>query len=102
MIELRQTEEFSRWMHNLSDRKVRSRILARLDRVALGLLGDVKSLGGGILELRIDFGPGYGIYLKKVKNEVFLLLIGGDKSSQSDSIRKARRLSDNLKGENHG
>lgn len=97
MFELRQTRDFADWL-NAVDVSVQRKVAIRLARVQSGLLGDVKSLGGGLSELRIDFGPGYRVYFTRVGNRILLLLAGGDKSSQSRDIERARRLQDR-KGE---
>lgn len=65
MIEIRQTSVFAAWLERLKDRNARARIQVRLDRLALGLAGDVKSVGSGVSELRIDYGPGYRVYFKQ-------------------------------------
>ena len=62
MIEIQQTDQFSKWIRELRDRTAKARIFARLDRLSLGLAGDIKSVGGSIFELRIDYGPGYRVY----------------------------------------
>ena len=80
---------YSEWIEGLKDRKARAIIRARLNRVALGNFGDCKSVGEGVLELRINFGPGYRVYLGQHGQEIVLLLCGGDKSSQSQDIQKA-------------
>lgn len=92
MIEVLTTREFDHWLRRLKDRQGRLRILARLDRLAAGNFGDVKPVGGGVMELRLAFGPGYRVYLTRRGNQLVLLLCGGDKSSQSDDIIKARQL----------
>ena len=61
MIELRRTEEFSRWLHRLKDDDARARILVRIQRAELGNLGDCRSVGGGVMEMRVDYGPGYRV-----------------------------------------
>lgn len=86
------TQDFDRWLRKLKDTQARLRILARLDRLAAGNIGDVKSVGGGIVELRLAFGPGYRIYLARRGDRLVLLLCGGDKSSQTDDIARARAL----------
>jgi len=92
MIEIRQTEEFSSWFEKLKDRKARAKIAVRIRRVSLGNLGDVKSVGGGISELRIDHGPGYRIYFTQRGSQLIILLAGGDKTTQADDIKKAKQL----------
>lgn len=81
MYEIRRTEEFILWLDRLRDARVRVRILSRLDRVAEGNLGDTKSVGETVSELRINYGAGYRIYYTKRRNVVIVLLIGGDKST---------------------
>jgi putative addiction module killer protein len=76
----------------LADKKAKARILARLDAVRLGTLGDWKLIGGGLRELRIHTGPGYRIYFGQRQNVVILLLCGGSKSTQARDIERARRL----------
>ena len=92
MIEFRQTETFRRWRTRLRDRRVRALIASRLDRLSFGNAGDVKSVGNGISELRIDSGPGYRVYYKKHGDTIVLLLCGGTKSTQAADIKIARRL----------
>jgi putative addiction module killer protein len=65
MIEVRRTRAFDRWLRDLRDMKGRVRILARIDRLSLGNPGDIKPVGGGVLEMRIDVGPGYRVYLTR-------------------------------------
>jgi putative addiction module killer protein len=95
-MELRKTEVFSKWIDGLRDIGVRARIQARIERLAGGNPGDVKPVGEGVSELRIDYGPGYRVYFKKQGRELIILLAGGDKSSQSKDIRKALELARNL------
>ncbi len=92
MIEIRQTEYFIKWFEKLKDRKARAKIAVRIRRVSLGNLGDVKSVGGGISELRIDHGPGYRIYFTQRGSQLIILLAGGDKTTQADDIKKAKQL----------
>ncbi|MEL4504786.1 type II toxin-antitoxin system RelE/ParE family toxin [Luteococcus sp. H138] len=92
MIEVLTTQEFDRWLRRLKDRQGRLRILSRLDRLAAGNFGDVKPVGGGVMELRLAFGPGYRVYLTRRGKQLVLLLCGGDKSSQADDIIRARQL----------
>jgi putative addiction module killer protein len=89
MIEIRQSAAFMDWFARLRDERAKSRIIGRLDRVALGHLGDAKSVGGGVHELRIDYGPGYRLYFAWRGKTVVLLLCGGDKSTQASDIKQA-------------
>jgi putative addiction module killer protein len=95
-LELRQTDDFAAWLASLQDAKAKSTIAKRLVRVASGLMGDVKPVGVGISELRIDFGPGYRLYLKQQGKTLIVLLCGGDKSTQKQDIRRAKKLSAGL------
>jgi putative addiction module killer protein len=81
---------FEQWLHALRDKQTRARILTRIDRVRLGNLGDCESVGAGVYELRIHFGPGYRVYFGLYGAEVVLLLCGGDKSSQARDIEMAK------------
>ena len=96
MIEIRKTVEFAQWLDRLRDIKARARVQARLDRMAEGHLGDVKPVGEGVSELRIDFGPGYRVYFKSRRRELIVLLAGGDKKTQANDIKVALRLARNL------
>ena len=79
-----------RWLMDLKDRQARSRIWARLSRAAAGNLGDVQSVGDGVLELRIDWGPGYRIYFARLGEYIVLLLCAGDKRTQQRDIQRAK------------
>lgn len=93
MIELLQTDEFTKWLKRLKDMGARARINVRLKRVSLtGNLGDAKSVGDGVYELRVDYGPGYRVYYSWRGQEILLLLMGGDKSSQQKDIGKAKKI----------
>jgi putative addiction module killer protein len=92
VIEVRQTGIFSDWLHRLRDEKARSRILIRIRRLSLGNFGDVKPVGDGVSELRIDYGPGYRVYLHRRGSLLVLLLAGGTKKTQSTDIAKAKKL----------
>ena len=94
MYQLKSTIDFDDWVRELADKKAKARVLARLEAVKLGNLGDVKSVGGGVRELRIHV-PGYRVYFAQSGKVVLLLLCGGDKSTQVRDIAKAQRL---LKG----
>ena len=96
MIEIRKTELFAKWLDNLSDIKAKARVLVRIERLASGNAGDVKPVGEGISEMRIDYGPGYRVYFLQRGSELIILLAGGDKSSQSRDIKAALRLAQNL------
>jgi putative addiction module killer protein len=92
VIEIRQTGVFSDWLRNLRDEKARSRVLIRIRRLSLGNFGDVKPVGDGVSELRIDYGPGYRVYLQRRGSVLVLLLAGGSKKTQSTDIAKAKKL----------
>ncbi len=96
MIEVRKTEAFAKWIDGLQDIRARARILVRIERLAAGNPGDVKPVGEGVSELRIDYGPGYRVYFKKMGQKVIILLAGGEKRSQPKDIKTALRLSHNL------
>jgi len=96
VIEIRQTEQYAKWFKSLKDHNARMRINIRIRRMSLGTPGDVKPVGSGISELRIDYGPGYRVYYLRRGNEYVLLLTGGDKSSQDKDIAKAKALANNL------
>jgi len=91
-MEIRRTEKFDRWLSGLSDRKAKSRILVHIDRLRLGMIGNVKPVGSGISEVKIDYGPGYRIYYTWIENKIILLLAGGDKDSQNRDIHSAREM----------
>jgi putative addiction module killer protein len=92
MIVLRKTAEFDKWLHKLRDEKARERINFRLLKLEEGYTGDHKYVGGGVRELRLQFGPGYRVYYTHRGQELILLLAGGDKSSQERDIRLAWKL----------
>jgi putative addiction module killer protein len=92
MVEVRQTDVFSNWLRKLRDQNARARIQIRIRRLSLGNFGDVKSLGEGICELRINYGPGYRVYLQQRGNLLVLLLAGGSKKTQQADIATARKL----------
>ena len=96
MIEIRKTDIFVKWLDRLDDIRARARILARIERLVGGNPGDVKPVGEGVSELRIDYGPGYRVYYKKQGRSLIILLAGGDKRTQSRNIKTALRLARNL------
>lgn len=96
MVEIRQTMVYDRWFRKVRDTHARARILARIRRLSLGNPGDVRPVGEGVSELRIDYGPGYRVYYVHRGKAVVVLFAGGDKDSQDRDITKARRLARNL------
>jgi putative addiction module killer protein len=92
VVEVRQTEVYADWFANLRDREARARITARIRRLSLGNPGDVKSVGGGVSEMRIDYGPGYRVYFVRRGKVLFVLLCGGDKRTQERDIARALEL----------
>ena len=96
MIEIRRTEAFTAWIDGLRDRGARAVIGRRLERFSRGVFGDVKPVGSGVSEMRIDHGPGYRVYFIRRGSEVVILLCGGDKSSQKRDIIEARELAENV------
>jgi len=96
MIEIKKTETFEKWIRNLRDKNAVAKINIRIKRIQLGNYGDVKFIGDGISEIRIDYGPGYRIYFCKIENIIVLLLSGGDKSSQPKDIAKAKSIKKSL------
>ncbi len=96
MFEVRQTEEFAIWLASLRDAVAAKRIKQRLARLQVGLFGDVKSVGDGICELRIDHGPGYRVYYVSSGGTLIILLCGGDKGSQDRDISRAKALAKEL------
>ena len=96
MIEIRQTEVYASWFARLRDRQARARIDVRIRRLSLGNPGDVRPVGEGVSELRIDYGPGYRVYFVQRGSQVVILLAGGDKRSQNQDIQTALELARNL------
>lgn len=92
MIEVRQTDVFAEWFEELRDREARARITARLRRLSLGNPGDVKPVGAGVSEMRIDYGPGYRVYFVGRGETLIILLCGGDKRRQDRDIARALEL----------
>lgn len=96
MIEIRKTENFANWLNNLRDIQAKARVLVRIERLASGNAGDVKPVGEGVSEMRINYGAGYRVYFVQRGSELIILLAGGDKSSQPRDIKTAIRLAQNL------
>jgi putative addiction module killer protein len=93
---IRQTDHYKRWFSKLKDPRAKARIDIRIRRLSLGNAGDVKPVGSGISELRLSYGPGYRVYFTQLDGEIIVLLAGGDKSSQSSDISKAKEIAANL------
>jgi putative addiction module killer protein len=96
VIEVRQTETYRKWFASLRDKAAKARIDVRIRRLSLGNPGDVKPVGHGVSEMRIDFGPGYRVYFVRRGNAIIILLCGGDKSTQSKDVLKAHALSEQV------
>ncbi len=96
---VRRTEEFDKWLFGLKDRQGRAKIGGRIDRLAEGNPGKVRGVGGGIVEMKIDFGPGYRVYYIERGEVLVILLCGGDKSTQPDDIKRAKILAGQLTDE---
>jgi len=92
MFTVRQTQEFQDWLDGLKDIKAQLRIVTRLRLVEAGNLGDWKSVGGEVSEMRVAFGPGYRLYFTKRQNILIVMLAGGDKSTQARDIKRAQKL----------
>ena len=97
MIDVRQTEVYARWIARLGDDRARARIEVRIYRLSLGNSGDVKPVGEGVSEMRIDYGPGYRVYLTRRGKALVILLCGGDKRTQNRDIATAKVLARQLK-----
>lgn len=97
MYMIKQTEIFSKWLLKLKDTKAKVAILRRIGRVQEGNFGDCKSISSEIIELRITTGPGYRVYYTIRKEEIVILLIAGDKSTQTEDILKAKKIAKELK-----
>jgi putative addiction module killer protein len=96
MLEIRKTETFARWIDGLSDIRARARIQVRIERLAQGNPGDVKPVGTGVSEMRIDYGPGYRVFYTMRERIAVILLAGGNKQSQNRDVQTALRLARNL------
>ena len=96
MFQLKQTDVFAKWLAALRDLQAKARIIARLDSARLGNLGDSKTVGGGVNEMRVDVGAGYRIYFVRRHLTVIVLLCGGDKSTQQKDISRAKAMAREL------
>ena len=97
MYQIQQTDVFAKWLSGLLDVRAKARILARLDSARLGNLGDVVSVGGGVSEIRVDVGAGYRVYFTRRQRIVVILLCGGDKSTQTKDIARAKLIAKAIK-----
>ncbi len=93
---IKRTAEFDQWLRGLKDVNAQARIYKRMDRLAAGNAGDVKPIGHGLSELRIDYGPGYRVYFTRRGEVLIIVLAGGDKRTQDRDIADAIRLAANL------
>ena len=96
MLEVRKTEVYARWLDGLKDVRARARVLVRVQRLAAGNPGDVRPVGEGVSEMRIDYGPGYRVYFKRQGPTAVVLLAGGDKRTQSADVEAALRFARNI------
>jgi len=96
MIEIRETDEFKTWIRSLRDSIAKAKIASRIQRLKFGNPGDVKPVGEGVSEMRIDHGPGYRVYYVNRGNTIIVVLCGGDKTTQQSDIDRALRLADEL------
>lgn len=96
MADVRQTAMFRNWHRGLRDRRAAARIASRIERLENDHVGDAKPVGGGVSELRIDYGPGYRIYFTRRGQTIYVLLCGGDKSTQTRDIKTAKRLAQEI------
>lgn len=94
--EVRQTKEFSKWLKKLKDALAKVAIVRRLDRMKEGNFGDSKSVGSGVFELRVDVGKGYRVYFTNKNNRIVILLVGGDKSTQEEDIKTAKKMAEEV------
>lgn len=96
MLQVLKSDVFAEWLDDLKDRRAAARVIVRIERLALGNAGDIKPVGKGVSELRIDYGPGYRVYFTRQNEKVIILLCGGDKSSQRKDIAKALEMAEHL------
>jgi putative addiction module killer protein len=97
VLEVLKSATFEKWFNGLKDRQAQARITARISRLALGNAGDVKPVGSGVSEMRIDYGPGYRVYFQQRGPTIALLLCAGDKSTQDADIRRAIQIAKDWK-----
>ena len=98
MTVILKSAEFDAWLRKLKDSRAKARVLVRISRLSHGNPGDIKSVGEGVLEMRIDYGPGYRVYFKRRGEEIALLLCGGDKKSQPADIARAKEIANQWSG----
>lgn len=91
-MEIVKSKTFDRWLSALQDSRAKARVQIRIDRLAAGNPGDIRPIGQGLSELRIDYGPGYRVYFMQRGAVLVVLLCGGDKSTQAADIRKAKAI----------
>src|SRR5271169_3183377 len=99
MFSVRPLPQFITWLDGLKDNRVRGAVLERIKRLSFGLLGDFKAVGGGVIELRIDFGAGWRLYYTQCGAQIVVLLAGGSKRTQKKDIKRAKALAALLKNE---
>ena len=99
MVEVVKSATFDRWLRKLKNRRTAARVQVRIDRLAAGNPGDVRPVGSGISELRMDYGPGYRVYYLQEGQRLIVLLCGGDKSSQQADIEEAKRIAADWKSD---
>ena len=98
MVVVLKSAEFDAWLRKLKDSRAKACVLVRISRLSHGNPGDTKSVGEGVLEMRIDYGPGYRVYFKRRGEEIALLLCGGDKKSQPADIARAKEIANQWSG----
>jgi putative addiction module killer protein len=91
-MKIRESSVYKKWIKNLRDERARYRINARIERLKQGNPGDVKPAGEGVSEMRIDYGTGYRVYFKNTGKEIIILLCGGDKATQDEDIKQAKKI----------
>jgi len=92
MFIVQKTNHFDDWVSGLRDLKAKAKIFVQLKRIEAGNLGNCKFVGNGVNEIKINYGPGYRLYFARMKGIIILLLLGGDKSTQSRDISKAKQI----------